>query len=323
MDKFFALFDPHAADPESALEKMVTVARDMVAARSLEDTFGPRNNTPLPFVVSNAAGFNKNGLFPPQFLYAMGFDRAVVGTVTHESWKGNPRPRMGALPASHSVINWMGVPGLGSQRVADILSSYTAALPLTVSIASTPHKVGDEALADLQRTVEHTKKYTDRFELNVSCPNIKDTNQRELHSTLRLLQGIIGTRELYLKVSPDLRTDDIDNLLDVVQDFHISGVVGGNTTRHLPRDIATRWAQGGASGAALTKLANTTQRHYVQEITRRKLALRYISCGGIHSVREVKKRVYHGASEIQIFTALLFHGSTLLKKIRSTRYHTI
>src|SRR3989344_8638525 len=77
------------------------------------------------FEISNAAGFNKNGSIPPSFLKYLGFDRVVVGTVTHDAWAGNPeRPRIWRFPETESLVNFLGLPGVGSSQVARNLESF-------------------------------------------------------------------------------------------------------------------------------------------------------------------------------------------------------
>ena len=84
--------------------------------------------------ISNAAGFNKNADIAPSVLEALGFNRVVIGTVTHDKWKGNPRPRMKRFPKTNSLVNWMGLPGHGSKRVAERLYDYdNQSVPLTIN----------------------------------------------------------------------------------------------------------------------------------------------------------------------------------------------
>ena len=124
--------------------------------------------------ISNAAGLNKNGEIPPITLKYMGFDRVVVGTVTGDEWSGNSRPRVRRYPKTESLINWMGFPGVGVERVAENLRGYgNHGVPLTINFMSTPGKKGDVLLSDLEKTIRMTRDLSsvDRFELNISCPN--------------------------------------------------------------------------------------------------------------------------------------------------------
>ena len=322
MDKFFALFAHTSNDPEDSLEKMVTLSRDVACAHSWAHYFDTTPLPPVTFGLSNAAGFNKNGLIPPEFLAYLGFNRMVVGTVTHERWEGNPRPRIQSFPKTQSIVNWMGIPGFGSQRVAEILSAYhQPSIPITINLASTPNKIGDDVLADLEGTITDTKRFANRFELNISCPNIDDDYQHELYTILSFVVSKLDACPLYIKVSPDLRIQDVRNILDVVAHVKIDGIVGVNTTtRYRFNRTSINHTHGGASGRVLKARARMVQRYFIHEINTRGLALAYISCGGIDSVSEVKKRIYHGASEIQIYTPLLFHGYALLRNIRLAHY---
>ncbi len=170
-----ALFHATRRDPQVAHELFVTAAQQLHAVgleRLVLDN--PTNDPRLMFELSNAAGFNKNGEIPPTVLHYLGFDRVVVGTVTADPWPGNPRPTITRYPATHSMINWMGLPGDGAEEIAARLDSYEKhGVPLTINLMPTPQKSGDEALHDLARTINMTKlvHLVDRYELNVSCPN--------------------------------------------------------------------------------------------------------------------------------------------------------
>jgi len=286
------------------------------------------NKVDLPFELSNAAGFNKNGDIPPQFLEYLGFNRIVVGTVTGDEWSGNPTPRMVRFPQTKSLVNWMGLPGVGAKSVDENLHSFgKSPIPITINLMGTPGKTGEELLLDLETSIRYTAPYTDRFELNISCPNTHSTEscemdarseyQKQLSGMLEVLGKESYHKEQYLKVSPDLDLDGVKEILDIVADYNITGITATNTTtNHLPEFIPNSQGKGGASGQAVKGASRNVQKMFVDEINRRGLDLKLIGCGGIDSALEVKDRLENGASGIQIYTPLIFEGPKLLTNIR-------
>ena len=282
-------------------------------------------------IVSNAAGFNKNGDIPLKFLQCLGFDRVVIGTVTHDEWQGNQRPRIARYNETDSVVNWMGLPGIGSSRVALNVEKYlgNSTLPLTVNIMATPQKTGDEMLRDLEETINDMKglEYVDRFELNVSCPNTHSLNG-QIDSRDEVLKGIegliehcksqIGDKELYVKVSPDLGDTQILELLGIFLDKGVIGITGVNTTTQYDNNYLSPMPnKGGASGLALQKLSRNSLRKWTSFNSIGNLGMRYISVGGINSANEAACRIQEGAHEIQLYTGLIFKGPRLLTDIRN------
>ena len=67
------------------------------------------------------AGLNKNAEIPPSTMKYLGFDRVVIGTVTNDKWKGNPKPRIARYPSTESLVNWMGLPGEGAEKIVERL----------------------------------------------------------------------------------------------------------------------------------------------------------------------------------------------------------
>jgi dihydroorotate dehydrogenase len=277
--------------------------------------------------LSPAAGFNKNGDIHPLFLKYLGFERVVVGTVTHDFWEGNPKPSIMRYPESESLVNWMGLPGKGSKRVAEKLQSYgNYNVPLTINLMSTPQKQGKELMKDLEGTVLDLRdiKGVDRFELNISCPNTHNKSGKmdsrseyqeqigEMLYTLRKL--ILPSQELYLKVSPDLDIEGVEEIISVIKEHTIKGIVSTNTTtNHDPRYIADSPGKGGASGNAVYESSLKVQKMFNKLKDNN---LKIIACGGIDSIERLNERLNNGAIEIQIYTPLIFKGPKLLRKLK-------
>ena len=162
------LFDETENDPEVAHEKFVKQER-LIDKLGLSKFLlnNDANYTKSNIGLSNAAGFNKNGTIPPIFLWHLGFDRVVIGTVTHDAYQGNPRPRIKRFSETESLVNWMGLPGVGSKQVAKNLEYFgDHGVPLTINLMSTPGKTGQDLLNDLEGTIRDLREasFVDRWE---------------------------------------------------------------------------------------------------------------------------------------------------------------
>lgn len=283
--------------------------------------------------ISSAAGFNKNGDLPPLFLKYLGFERVVIGTVTNNFWEGNPKPSIIRYPKTESLVNWMGLPGKGSRRVAEKLQSYGEHnVPLTINLMSTPQKQGNKLINDLENTVLDLRniKNVDRFELNISCPNTHNKNgemdsrseyQKQLGEMLYAIEELIlSSQELYLKVSPDLDFEGVEEILSVIKDHKVKGIVSTNTTtKHNPTHIPNSPGKGGASGNAVYESSLEVQKMFNKF---KGDNLKIIACGGIDSVKRLNERLGNGATEIQIYTPLIFKGPKLLRKLKENKNNT-
>ncbi len=285
--------------------------------------------------ISNAAGFNKNATIPSRTLRYLGFDRVVIGTVTYDDWPGNPRPNIERYVSTKSMANWMGLPGIGAKRVAGNIDRYSNDnTPLTVNIMATPGKKGEKALMDIENTTLTLRSFSnvDRLELNISCPNTKDSSggldarkeyQEHTDEMLYVVQSNKNARQdTYVKVSPDSTEEDVEFLVHLGVKHKITGFTAGNTTTfHDPRFIPKSPGKGGASGDAVYEASSRVQQLFVEKCKQSSLEFRIIACGGINSPQRAKERISAGASELQIFTPLVFEGPKLLEKLRYSYQH--
>ncbi|MEK6910458.1 MAG: hypothetical protein AABW82_01665 [Nanoarchaeota archaeon] len=331
------LFDKFP-DPEDAHHAFVEAARRIHAFRLENILFDCLENKLDPgFEISNAAGFNKDGNIPPTFLKALGFDRVVVGTVTADPWQGNPCPRIVRYSSTDSMVNWMGLPGVGAKTVAENLKRYGHhGVPITINLMSTPGKTGNELLKDLRTTMLATKDlpYVDRYELNISCPNThaaigKGDSRAEYQSKLKEMMEVVAVnrrdpdQEIYLKVSPDLSKEDIIRIVQIAGDYGIDGFTTTNTTTHHdPNFIRHRpnpEGKGGASGNAVYNRSYETQQAFRDAINAGGYQLNLIACGGINSAERVRLRtICEKVNGVQIFTPLIYKGPALLRELRRT-----
>lgn len=302
-------------DPEIAHELFVYFCQ-ILHKTNLEKIIldNETNKKTRNFTVSNAAGLNKNAEISPITLKYLGFDRVVIGTITGDAWYGNPRPRTARYSKIESLVNWVGLSNDGVEKIAERLSNYPDyCIPLTVSIAPTPNKKGDNILRDLEKTVISLKNNPniDRFELDISCPNVSNEYHNPLKNILSLIKNF-SNHNLYLKISPDISEEDINRIL--IDSKNINGFVTTNTSIDSTLILPYKHTQGGISGNALYDKSLQVQKLFYEKI--RGKNLRLIACGGINSTDKIKERLSFGAEEIQIYTPLIFSGTKLLREFR-------
>lgn len=296
----------------------------------LDNSTNYNENQPL-IPISCAAGLNKNAQIPPTFLKYLGFDRIVVGTLTADYFEGNKRPRVKRYPETESLVNWMGLPGIGSKKISERLKRYGEHnVPLTINLMATPGRKDKEALEAISTTIQQTRDipYVDRFELNVSCPNTHslegklDARKENARQAKQMIELILSqkrnSQELYLKVSPDLDKESIDIIYE-----ETSPLLNGYTTTNTTTDYNSKFLdpipeKGGASGNALYDLSLSMQKEFQRRIKEsgNQDKLKIIACGGINSRFRLLSRFASGASEAQIYTGFIFKGPRLLRELR-------
>jgi len=304
-------------DPEYAHELFSFFCR-MLYTTSLDrllDTTQNYSTTSTP--ISNAAGFNKNCEIPLRVMKYFGDDRVVIGSVNGEFWKGNKRPRIIRDIKSQSLINWMGLNSHGAEVVARRTKKHYDKglnIPVTISVTPTPEiSWGRERrLEDVAKTIKAFRDFSfvDRFEYNPSCPNTeicREDQLGELKEMLELFIELAPNKKLYVKVSPDLNSREINEFIESTFDFVRGYVLTNTTTQHS-------YKKGGGSGEIVWRPSLETHKNFYRRLknTPKKL----IGCGGINSKERVNIREDYGASEIQIFTPRIFRGTKLLRELR-------
>ena len=324
-----AVFSFTEKDPEKAHQYFVSFLRFLYHA-NLDEFFldNSSNYNPSSMKISNAAGFNKNAEIPPSTMKYLGFDRVVIGTVTNEKWPGNPKPRIVRYPSTESLVNWMGLPGDGAEKIAERLSNYKRSLiPVTINLMATPGKKGDEIFSDLEETVLALRDApnVDRAELNISCPNThsQDGNldaRKEYQKKSKEMLSVVKSnlypqQELYLKISPDIDYQGVEEICSIADKNLVSGfTISNTTTRHDSKYILKSHEAGGASGNAVYNASLEVQKMFEKVMNKNNMKI--IACGGINTFERVQERIIHGAEEIQLYTPLIFSGPKLLRELK-------
>ncbi len=299
-------------------------------ARLAQTMWGLRFANPLGL----AAGFDKNG--QAAGLWSdFGFGFAELGTVTGQGQPGNPKPRLFRLIQDEAVLNRMGFNNRGSDQLKIRLENHPLTVgqnwsyPLGINLGKSKVTPLEDAAADYALSFERLKGLGHYFVVNVSSPNTPGLRSLqatdELSKILDALQtanGQGGARKpLLVKIAPDLADDDILAIVDLAQQFELSGIIATNTTirrDHLTTQTlaATGTAvadeAGGISGAPVRSRSTEVIR-LIYETTQGQLPI--IGVGGIFTADDAWDKITAGASLIQVYTGWIYEGPWMVKTI--------
>jgi dihydroorotate dehydrogenase len=280
--------------------------------------------------VGLAAGFDKDGI-ALQSLCALGFGFVEAGTVTRHAQPGNERPRLFRLPADKALINRAGFNNHGAAAFAARVSEHKPDCVLGVSIGKSKTASMENAIEDYLASFEMVYPVADYVAVNVSSPNtprlreLQESNQ--LDALLAALQkrnaqmaAISQNRKplpILVKLSPDLRRDELADIVTAAQRNNVSGLIATNTTvaraglRTPERDVQACGA-GGLSGAPLRQ-ASTEMIATLFTLTKGTMPL--IGVGGIFTAADAWEKICAGASLVQLYTGLIYEGPAVARTI--------
>jgi dihydroorotate dehydrogenase len=289
------------------------------------EVFGLKFKNP----VGLAAGFDKNGETIAE-MANLGFGFVEVGTVTPLPQPGNPKPRMFRLPADAALINRMGFNNLGVDVLASRIASYRKSpaakrqnIIIGGNIGKNKNTPNEDAVSDYIKCFDRLFDVVDYFVVNVSSPNtpgLRALQEKEpLMHILNTLQQRNHknniSRPILLKIAPDLTNDQLNDIVEIVQQTGIAGVIATNTTisrdgLQSPQKVVQE--TGGLSGKPLTS-RSTEVIKYLSEKSNRSFPI--IGVGGIHSPEEAQEKLDAGASLVQLYTGFIYEGPGLIGRI--------
>ena len=283
------------------------------------EAFGLKFKNP----VGLAAGYDKDGI-AVHGLSALGFGHIEVGTVTPRPQPGNPKPRVYRLVEDEAVINRMGFPGLGAQYVRNRLSGTSKRPRFAVyglNLGKNKDTPLEEAASDYISLMETLAPLADYLAINVSSPNTVGLRRLQGREMLETLLGEIAAarrrlrvaRPILVKLAPDLRDEELEDALGVILDTGMDGVIATNTT--LAREGLRsnhREESGGLSGSPLRVRSEAMLEKIVRQVGGK---VPVVSVGGIMNPEDAKHRLDMGATLIQVYTGLIYHGPGLVREI--------
>ncbi len=285
------------------------------------ELFGLRFKNP----VGLAAGFDKNAQLFSQ-LADLGFGFVEIGTVTPLPQVGNPKPRLFRLPKDEALINRMGFNNDGMETIRARLKERRDGLIIGGNIGKNKATPNEAAVSDYEKCFETLYDVVDYFVVNVSSPNTPNLRQLQDKAPLTKLLQHLQTRNrqkpkrkpILLKIAPDLSNAQLDDIIEIVQNSGIDGVIATNTTisRDHLRTPGKRVAQigsGGLSGKPLRERSTEVIRYLHQKSGG---AFPIIGVGGIHAAADALEKLTAGASLVQVYTGFVYEGPGLVKKIK-------
>ena len=288
---------------------------------SLErEVFGLKFDNP----VGLAAGFDKDAKLFDE-LASFGFGFIEIGTVTPLPQDGNPKPRLFRLKDDSGLINRMGFNNQGIEAVVARLRRKKSDIIIGGNIGKNKVTPNEEAANDYAICFEKLFSDVDYFAVNVSSPNtpgLRDLQEKApLTALLNSLQELNNKKDkrkpILLKIAPDLTNEQLDDIIDIVADTKIDGVIATNTTidrsgLKTDKNKVDAIGNGGLSGKPVG-LRSTEVIKYLADKSNR--AFPIIGVGGIHSAEDALEKLDAGATLLQVYTGFIYEGPSLVKRI--------
>ncbi|MDG1346545.1 MAG: quinone-dependent dihydroorotate dehydrogenase [Crocinitomicaceae bacterium] len=274
--------------------------------------------------VGLAAGFDKNASMYNEMYYC-GFGFIEIGTVTPKGQAGNDKPRLFRLKPDSAIINRMGFNNEGLEEAISNLKKKNVDILIGGNIGKNKVTPNDSAEEDYRICFEALFPYVDYFVVNVSSPNTPNLRDLQEKEPLKKLLSLLMTKNkeqekskpIFLKIAPDLTDTQLDEIIEIVQETRIQGVIATNTTiqrDHLQTSTneLEHIGDGGLSGKPLSKRSTEVVRYLADKSEK---SFNIIGVGGIHSEQDALDKLDAGADLVQIYTGFIYEGPGLVKRI--------
>ena len=287
------------------------------------EVFGLKFKNP----VGLAAGFDKDAKLFNEFSN-FGFGFVEIGTLTPKPQVGNPKPRLFRLKSDEAIINRMGFNNKGVFDAVERLKENHKVL-IGGNIGKNKVTPNDAAIKDYLICFDALFPYVDYFAVNVSSPNTPGLRELQDKEPLKALLNELKKenakhtnvedkqKPILLKIAPDLTDDQLLDIIEIVKDTEIDGVIATNTTisrENLKSDLVSTEEKGGLSGKPLTKRSTEVIRFLSEKSGK---AFPIIGVGGIHSAEDAIEKLEAGADLVQLYTGFIYEGPALVKKINT------
>lgn len=284
------------------------------------ELFGLRFKNP----VGLAAGFDKNAVLYNE-LANFGFGFIEIGTVTPKGQVGNPKKRLFRLTDDKGIINRMGFNNEGLQAAIEQLKKNKGQLIIGGNIGKNTDTKPEDYTKDYLLCFNALHPYVDYFVLNVSCPNVgshaklndKDYLLELISEVQKANNGFNQQKPILLKIAPDLNNTQLDEIIELINETNLDGVIASNTSvdRKGLKASSERLeviGNGGLSGQPI-KEKSTRVIKYLADKSQKSFPI--IGVGGIHSAKDALDKFDAGADLVQIYTGFIYEGPKLIKEI--------
>ncbi len=274
--------------------------------------------------VGLAAGFDKNADLYNE-LSDFGFSFIEVGTVTPKPQEGNPKKRVFRLVSDEAIINRMGFNNIGVDHLVNNLKSEKRVI-IGGNIGKNKDTSNETANSDYVICFEALYDYVDYFTVNVSSPNTPGLRSLQDKEPLKLLLSELqqlnkskkAPKPILLKIAPDLTNEQLLDIIEIINETKLDGVIATNSSIHLRDDLKAsddkKNLVGGISGKPL-KERSTEVIKFLADKSNKSFAI--IGVGGIHSAADAMEKLNAGADLIQLYTGFIYEGPALIKEINN------
>ena len=273
--------------------------------------------------VGLAAGFDKDAKLYNE-LSAFGFGFIEVGTLTPKPQDGNPKPRLFRIVEDEAVINRMGFNNGGLDAAALRLAKKKTDIIIGGNIGKNKVTPNDVATSDYIKGVEALHDVVDYFVVNVSSPNTPNLRELQEKEPLKaLLKEVkakneeLGAKPLMLKIAPDLTDGQLDDIVGIVNELKLSGVVATNTTisragLKASQEKVAAMGAGGLSGKILRERSTEVVRYLRNKLS---ADIAIVAVGGIFTGKDAKEKLDAGADLVQVWTGFLYEGPAMVRRM--------
>lgn len=286
-----------------------------------------RNLLGLKFInpIGLAAGFDKNAELIDAFA-SLGFGFIEIGTVTPKAQEGNPKPRLFRLLEDEAIINRMGFNNEGVEKIVARLKARTSQVIVGGNIGKNKTTPNEQATQDYVIAFEALHDFVDYFVVNVSSPNTPNLRELQDKEPLKHLlktlkeknQQKAQPKPILLKIAPDLNDSQLHDIVEIIKETEIEGIVATNTTvsrenLHTQQGKIEAIGAGGLSGKPLKNRSTE-----VIQFLRSKLDKSFviIGVGGIFTAKDAIEKLEAGADLVQIYTGFVYGGAGIVKEIK-------
>ena len=283
------------------------------------EVFGLKFKNP----VGLAAGFDKDAKLFKE-LHNFGFGFIEIGTLTPKAQVGNPKKRLFRLKSDSAIINRMGFNNEGVKDAVKRLKKNKSVL-IGGNIGKNTDTSPENYTKDYLECFNALHPYVDYFVLNVSCPNVgshaKLNDKEYLNELILAVQKANKTfqkqKPIVLKIAPDLNKNQLDEIIELVSETNLDGVIASNTSvsrngLRIPKEELDAIGNGGLSGQPIKDKSTEVIRYLSKKSEN---AFPIIGVGGIHSAKDALEKLNAGASLVQIYTGFIYEGPKLIKDI--------
>lgn len=277
----------------------------------------------FPNPVGLAAGFDKDARWIDE-LASLGFGFIEIGTLTPKSQPGNPKPRLFRLIEDEALINRMGFNNEGVEAAVERIQKRRTKIPVGGNIGKNKVTPNEEAVNDYAISFEALYDHVDYFTVNVSSPNTPGLRELQGKDELKKIFDALfefrakqsKEKPVLLKIAPDLNEEQLKDIVSLVKETSIDGLIATNTT--LNRDglqSKSKAENGGLSGVPVRKRSTEVIRFIHNESGG---SIPMIGVGGIHSPEDAQEKLDAGAKLVQLYTGFIYEGPGLVKRINKS-----